>query len=170
MHLELKPVSQDSLIVSSHATNVTSSLLHRRLGHISDQYLKTMCKHGSIDGLGGKVDTVCDCETCLLSKGARLPHNHTRPRAVRHLENVHVDLSGIMRTKGLRNEAYYILFTDDFTSYCHIYPLRDKSKEEVFDVFKSYISRAERQTGCTVKTFTLDRGGEFLNSTLGTYL
>ena len=75
-----------------------------------------------------------------------------------------------MRTKGLRNESYYILFTDDYSSYRHIYPLEDKSKEEVLQCFKTYIAVAERQTGCPLKTFTLDRGGEFVNTLMNEHL
>ena len=75
-----------------------------------------------------------------------------------------------MRTPGLMKESYYILFTDDFLSYRHIYPLMTKSKEEVRDVFMAYIAKSERQTGCSLKTFTLDRGGEFVNSLLGSDL
>lgn len=167
MHLELKPVSQTHSIMSPIATNVSSSLIHRRLGHVSDQYLKQMVRDGSVDGI--KLDDVvesCVCDTCMKSKGSRIPHNHSRPRASRFLENVHVDISGIMRTEGLKNESYYILFTDDYSSYRHIYPLGGKSKEEVLDAFKTYIAVAERQTGFLVKTFTLDRGGEFLNHSM----
>lgn len=165
MHLELKPVSPRVSITSPVATNVTSSLVHRQLGHVSDQYLSQMCRNGSVEGLGADVAVEkCICVTCLKSKGRKLPHNHTRPRAKRFLENIHVDLSGIIRTKGLKNENYYILFTDDYSLYRHIYPLVSKTKEEVLAVFRTYIAVAERQTGCSVKTFTLDRGGEFINN------
>lgn len=151
MHVELLPVSEDGSINTATCSNAESDLLHRRLGHISDQYLKTMCKHDSVEsGLKGETSGG-QCKICMLSKGSKIPSNHTRPRASRFLENVHVDLSGIMRVKGLRNESYYILFTDDFSSYRHIYPLITKTKEEVFEVFKSYIARAERQTGCSLK-------------------
>lgn len=147
---------------------MSSSLLHRQLGHVREQYLKLMCTKGTVD-VGVVVDDrdMCKCETCLLSEGLKIPHNHTRSRAKRHLENLHVDLSGIMRTHGLKNESYYIWFTDNYTLYCHIYPLITKSKEEVHEVFRYYISRAERQTGCSIKTLTLDRGGETVNNLLG---
>lgn len=62
---------------------------------------------------------------------------------------------------------YYVLLCDDFTSYRHIFFLKDKSKESVFEVFKFYIAMAERQTCSRLKQFTLDRGGEFLNNLLG---
>lgn len=89
---------------------------------------------------------------------------------MRHLEKVHVDLSGTIRTKGLKNEMYYALFWDDFSSSCHIYFMQSKSKEEVFKVFTSYLSLAERQTCLKLKQFTLGRGGEFLNDLLGAEL
>lgn len=75
-----------------------------------------------------------------------------------------------MRTKGLRNEAYYILFCDDYSTYQHIYPLKSKEKCEVFDVFMMYIAVTERQTGSRVIQFTLDQGGEFVNDLLGNQL
>lgn len=125
-----------------------------------------MKKHESVIGDLEVIDGKESCDVCHLSKGTKVPHNHTRPRSVRFLENVHTDLSGIMRTKGLENETYFILFTDDFSSYRHIFPRRDKTKEEVYDSFMSYIAVAERQTGWPVKMFTLDRGGEFLNNLL----
>ena len=142
-----------------------SSLQHRQFGHIGNRYLKAMSKHGSVDGMSEMVD-VENCETCSLSKNTQLPYNHTRPRANRFLENIHTDLSGIMRVKGLCNESYYILFCDNFSSYRHICPLRSKEKEEIYEVFMSYIALAERQTGSKVIQFTLDRGGEFINDLL----
>lgn len=107
------------------------------------------------------------CKICSLSKNTQLPYNHSRPRAKRFLENVHTDLSGIMRVKGMSNELYYILFCDDYSSYRHIFPLRSKTKEEVHEIFRTYIAVAERQTGAKVIQFTLDRGGEFVNDLLG---
>jgi hypothetical protein len=83
---------------------------------------------------------------------------------------VHVDLSGIYQINGLGNENYFILFCDDYSSYKHIYGLTSKTKEEVFDKFKSYIAVSERQTGCKLKQITLDRGSEFVNNLLGPHL
>lgn len=52
MHLELKPVSQSTSSVTCIATNVSLSLVHRRLGHVSEQYHRQMCRHRSVEGLG----------------------------------------------------------------------------------------------------------------------
>lgn len=165
MHLLLERVSPRTLPSVSVVTD--SDIVHRRLGHLSNQYLEAMCQNNRVIGCWDMEDKSNWCDTCSLAKGTKIPHNHTRPRAVQFLENVHVDLSGIMQTTGLKNESYYILFTDDFSTYRHIYPLNDKTKEEVHEVFVSYIALSERQTGCKLKQFTLDRGGEFVNSLLG---
>lgn len=165
MHLKLKPVSHPSVSVVSLVTD--PDLAHRRLGHLSNQYLKRMCENGSLEESCDATEYSTPCHICSLSKATKLPFNNTQPRSKQFLENVHVDLSGIMRTKGIGNESYYALFTDDYSCYRHIYPLSEKSKEEVCEAFKSYIAVSERQTGCKLKQFTLDRGGEFLNSLLG---
>lgn len=171
MLVQLEPVSHScSTKASISQTEVDSSLLHLRLGHLSDRYLKLMIKNGCADGLDELIGDNKGCEVCHRSKGTKLPHNHTRPRAVNFLENVHVDVSGIIRTKSLDNEKYYILFCDDKSSYWHIFGLKNRSKEEVFEVFKFYIAMVERQTSCSLKQFTMDRGGEFLNDLLGAEL
>ena len=143
MHLKILPVSEDFSLASTTSADLDHDLVHRRLGHLSDHYLKTMCKHQSVGRIGGGGEIRKPCNICLVSKASKIPSNHTRPRAKRSLENVHVDLSGIMRVKGLKNEMYYILFTNDFLSYRHIFPLTTKSKEEVYGVFKAYIVLAE---------------------------
>lgn len=129
-----------------------------------------MCKRGCASDLSDMKVNKTSCEVCSISKATKLPHRDTRPRSLKFLENVHVDLSGIIREKGLNREMYYILFCDDYSSYRHIFPLNDKTKESVFDVFKFYIALSERQTGRKLIKFTLDRGSEFVNTLLGDLL
>lgn len=163
----VSPLKITSTVPIKPSTHLCSSILHRRLGHISDTYLNKMIKHGSLDGVVTKPENVIGCDICPVSKNTKLPFNHSRPRALNFLENVHTDISGINQVKGLGNESYYILFCNDYSSYRHIYGLTERSKHEVYDVFKKYIALVERQTGCKLKQFTLDCGGEFLNSVLG---
>lgn len=136
MHLLIEPVSKFPSN-SDKTVKSCSYLTNRRLGHLSQGYLKLMRKHESMDGLELAEDRVDQCEVCSKSKNTKIPHNHTRPRSSRFLENVHVDISGINSVKGLGNESYYILFCDDFSTYRHIYGLKQRSKEEVFEVFRN---------------------------------
>lgn len=168
MNVLINPVSTlDTSSCAMATTDDKSQLHHRRLGHISDMYLNIMGSNECVDGLEHKTLQNGKCEICLLSKSKQLPYNHTRPRSQKFLENVHVDLSGIVRVKGLRNESYFAMFCDDYSSYQHIFPLKSKNKDEVFEVFRAYIALTERQTGERLKQFTLDRGGEFINDRLG---
>lgn len=132
MYVSLEPVSPfpGSTAACTSAEDI-SCLQHRRLGHLSNRYLNIMCKHGSVERIQGDLTQLKDCSICSLSKNTKVPHSSTRPRAIRHLENVHVDISGIIRTKGLKNEMYYALFCDDISSFCHIFFMQSKSKEEV---------------------------------------
>lgn len=170
MLLDLKPVRSSSSYHSSTAADANENLLHQRLGHLSKKYLRVMRTKDSVEGLG-VVDnqSPVECTVCPLSKNTKQPHVSTRPRSLRFLENVHIDLSGINRCKGLNSEMYYILFCDDFSSFRHIYPLKSKTKEEVFSTIQKYIARTERQTGCLLRQFTLDGGGEFINSIMSEF-
>lgn len=170
MLLDLIPVSPMTYPHTSSVTNDHGSLVHQRLGHLSDKYLRGMKSKESVVGLDDVgTEGIGKCTICPLSKSTKIPHSSTRPRALRFLENVHVDLSGINRCKGLNQEMYYAMFCDDFSSFRHIYPLKSKTKEEVFRVFQTYIAHVERQTGCQLRQFTLDGGGEFVNSTMSEY-
>lgn len=99
-----------------------------------------------------------------------MPFSSTRPRASTFLENVHVDLSGIVRTTAMNSEEYYIMFTDDYSSYRVTYGLPDKTSKTVYESFIKYIAFAERQTGKRLKMFSLDGGGEFINNLLTPHL
>lgn len=151
----------------AQSTEIDSHLLHRRLGHVSHRYLQTMRNRGCVDGMKGVKLRNKLCEICAKSKGTKTPHSSSRPRAQRFLENIHVDLCGFIQTRGLKNEMYFILFCDNFSSSSPFFPLKDKAKESVYEVFKYYISLSEKQTGCRVKQFTMDRGSKFLNNLLG---
>lgn len=170
MLLDIIPVSPQLQSKASTVTDYCGTLHHQRLGHLSDKYLKLMKSRSSVDGLDDLVvNQNVKCDICPLSKNTKTPHSGTRPRARRFLENVHVDLSGINRCRGLDQEMYYIMFCDDYSNYRHIYALKSKTKEEVFTTFQIYIAHVERQTGCLIRQFTVDGGGEFINSIMSDF-
>lgn len=144
-------------------------LLHKRLGHVNQQYLCRMIDRGCVEGIEKMGGKPFDCIPCIKSKSQSLPFLHTRPCAIDFLQNIHVDLSGIIRNESIHDTSYFILFTDDYSSMRFIYPLSSKRKEHVFPVIESFISYAERQTDRHVKGFTLDCGSEFFNSLFEPY-
>lgn len=103
-----------------------------------------------------------NCDTCKWSKNHRISHNKESRRSIQPLENVHLDLSGIIRTDSIF--SYYALFTDDFTSYRTGFPLVSKSKYNVLEVIKIFIAKSERQKGHKLINLTIEGGMEFNNS------
>ncbi|KAG8495997.1 hypothetical protein CXB51_009246 [Gossypium anomalum] len=72
-----------------------------------------------------------------------------------------------MKTQTLNSSRYFILFIDDFSRYCWIYFLKNKS--EVTSVFLKFKTAVETETGCKLKTLRLDNGTEYTSSGFNTF-
>lgn len=80
-------------------------------------------------------------------------------RAKLHL--VHADLCGPMQVESLRGNQYFLVFVDDYTRMCWLYPL--KNKQEVFQYFQNFVAFVERKSSCKLIINRTDRGGEFIS-------
>lgn len=162
-----------NLVCSSTSNIKTDSILklHHRLAHPNFAYLKRMIKEGMITGVSDNCDLSLppDCVSCMKSKGQRLTFKHNRPRAIHKLENVHVDLRGIIRNTTVNDISYYMLFTYDYTGMKFIYFLKFKDKAPVFAAFEAFLAFAERQSNRKLECLTLDQGSVFFNSTFLPY-
>ena len=99
------------------------------------------------------LDVCVDCIKGKLTK-------HTKKGATRSeelLEIVHMDICGSFDSPSFGNEKYFITFIDDFSRYCYIYLLHEKS--QVVDAPEVYIVEVERQLDKKVKIIRSDRGG-----------
>ena len=102
---------------------------HRRLGHISLDYLRRLKKNMKELKEVKFEDEIRDCEICILAKMERLPFKETRDRATRQLERIHTDIMGPIRPSSYPGSNRYIItFTDDFSRYAKIYSLSHKSQ------------------------------------------
>ena len=136
--------------------NHSSSLWHRRLGHISIERLKRLVKDGVIQTLD-----FTDFDTCLgCIKGKQTnKSNKGAKRSDTKLKIIHTDICGPFTTQCLNGQRYFITFIDDFTRYMYLYLLYDKS--EALDAFKVYKAEVEKQSGLSIKIVRSDRGGEY---------
>lgn len=169
--VKVRPINLPSTSIARACTD-NAMLLHRRLGHPNPRYLNDTVNRGTVGGDKGHkiiIPSSLPCNACDLSKGHKIPHSHTRTRAAHPLDNIHLDLSGIIRTSALCGSTYYILFTDDHTSYRHVSGMPSKNAEAVFEKITQYIALVERQCDRHVKRFTLDNGSEFFNHLLVPY-
>ncbi|KAL5858701.1 hypothetical protein ACOSQ3_006159 [Xanthoceras sorbifolium] len=132
----------------------SSTLWHRRLGHISIERIKRLVKDGVLSTLNfTNFETCVDCikgkQTNKSKKGAN--------RSSDILEIIHTDICCLdMDSYG---QKYFISFIDDYSRYMYLYLLHNKN--EALNAFKIFKAEVEKQCGKQIKIVRLDRGGEY---------
>ena len=151
-----------------HSLQHPSILLHYRLGHMSEGYMRTLIKGEAISDLPKKFIPVpkelhLSCLPCIQGKTQAKPHPPVCSRAPSILNKVHVDLVGPL-PYALRGERYWLTIVDDHSRFGWTYLLhtKDQAKQRLVE----WIAQVECQKQQRVKHIHGDRGGEFLNAFL----
>lgn len=165
-------IMKSTAVLSAQTATVetTARQWHRRLGHINSNDLEKM-KNGAVEGVyyREKADIKkSNCEICCEGKQARLPFPSAGHKSEKLLELVHSDLCGPMETRSIGQARYFLLFIDDFSKMAFVYFLKEKN--QVFQKFKEFKVMVENQTGCNIKTFRTDNGGEYCSQQMESYL
>jgi len=137
-----------------------SWLWHARYGHLNSRSLQDLGRKEMVEGIPQirGVEQVCD--GCALGKQHRAPFPRaTAYRADNLFELVHADLCGQISPPTPRGKSYFLLVVDDHSRYMWLELL--KSKDEAFTYFKKIKAAAELESGCKLKAFRTDCGGEF---------
>lgn len=145
---------------------------HRALGHVSftmlahmkrNNLLPSKCTVTAAEFLQASKAT---CEPCVLGKNTR----GSRPASLHLPEHpcyiLHADLA-VAPTHDSQRNIYTLCILDGNTSFSVVYLL--KLKSDAVKRFPEAIAFFERQSGRKVQRIRTDRGGEFLNATLGNY-
>ena len=66
------------------------------------------------------------------------------------LDLVHTDVCGLISTQARDGYSYFIMFTDDRSTFGYMYLMKYKFK--AFDKFKEYQRMVEKQTDRSIKT------------------
>ncbi|MCO5602817.1 hypothetical protein L7F22_056956 [Adiantum nelumboides] len=140
-----------------------AELWHARFGHVGYGSLMTLQRHNMAHDFSLlEMPPRHVCEGCVLGKMHRFAFSQDGSvRATQKLQLVHSDVCGPMRMPSVGNSLYFVTFIDDFSRFCWVYPLKEKS--DVFAVFQHYVSMVENETGCKVQTLRTDRGGEYMS-------
>jgi transposase InsO family protein len=146
------------------------SLWHRRLGHLNVDAVRRMAKQGLVTGMHLDSTTAPDpiCEPCLAGKQHRPNVPKSASRAKQPLDRIYTDLRGPFPVQSPEGYRYWAIFVDDCTRHYVIAFLRHKS--EAFAALKAYKQWAEVQTGCKVKVFHFDKGGEWMSLEMKSWL
>jgi transposase InsO family protein len=150
---------------------VTLSALHRRLGHVSVDTLRTLVRHNSIEGVSlideGTSFTCDSCDYAKLTRKAIKPERQAPPSTT-FGEEIHSDVWGPSPVNSIGGNCYYITFTDDYSRYTWTRTL--KAKSEALEAYKTFATWARTQHGAKIRRFRSDRGGEYTSNALEAFL
>lgn len=158
----LKPFKQAFSVASNDY-----KVWHERLGHISNfKFLELKNKQmiNDFKQIQNVVPDNAKCEPCIKGKQARLPFNNSKNKAhiKRPLFHVHSDVCGPIPPVTHDNKNYFVFFLDEYTHYCVVYLITNKS--DVFTVFKDFVAKSEAHFNLKINQFYIDNGREYLSN------
>jgi hypothetical protein len=143
---------------------------HRRFGHIAMDSIRTLYDKKLVEGLS--VNTASpqyDCKACTQAK----QHIEPFPKMVEQRvltqpgDLTHMDLCGKCSPISIHGNQYFHTFLDDATRRPRVCFL--KTKDGATLAVKNYVTNLKTQ-GKTPKALRFDRGREFVNNDLATWL
>jgi hypothetical protein len=99
------------------------------------------------------------CIDCIKGKYTKQVKKSEAKRSAGILEIVHTDICGPFPVKSVDGFDSFITFTDDFSCYGYIYPIKEPSK--ALDKFKIFKAEVENQHNIKIKVMRSDRGREY---------
>jgi hypothetical protein len=99
------------------------------------------------------------CIDCIKEKYTKQVKKGEAKQSAGVLEIIHTDICGLFPVKSVDGFDSFITFTNDFSHYGYIYPIKELSK--VIDKFKIFKGEVENQHNIKIKLVRSDRGGEY---------
>ena len=151
-------------------------LWHARFMHSGSSKMRLLAQH--IPRLANYRHL--DCDACLqggaVKRSIRARRSYTHPNTVKSSkiftkpgERISTDLCGPFPTGVADRCVYAIVFHDAFSKHIAVYCLETKTKEEVLDAFKRYLTDFSEHFPSGIKEFHADNGGEFINSDMDAF-
>ena len=164
--LTAKLVKQTAELASmSTIFAVDYDLMHRRMGHPSKDVLRQATRHTEnfppeVQFPGGNSQSSDHpvCRGCAEGKMHLQPFGDSVSRASSKFELIHSDLKELP-TISYHKYKYFVTFLDDFSSYCWVVLLKQKS--DTLRAIDDFLALVRTQHSALVKTFMTDAGGEY---------
>ena len=139
---------------------------HRKMGHKNINHIKSI--KNSMNLKITKCKCPPDCVACLKGKLHALPYPQSSEKPKLPREIVTTDICGPFDTQSIGGSKYFVTFTDACTDYTEVATIKNKSdcKHELMN----YVKRCSTQFGQFPKIIRSDRGGEYLDTELQTFL
>ena len=158
-------------VINEVKTNI-DDLWHQRYGHINMNDLKLMREKDIVNGLNDNLVRELECSTCIKGKQIKSSYKKNEDKTNKY-KNIKIgelivsDVCGPFQVSSINNYKYFVSFIDVKSNYTSIYLM--KSKTEVLDCIKKFISFINNQTGNKVKIFRSDNGTEYVNANAEKY-
>ena len=107
------------------------------------------------------------CESCQLGKFKQLPLSTSSRESTALLELIHSD-AWSTSTSSLSGCLYYVIFINDFTRFCWLYHISNKS--DVNATFFKFKILVEKQFNYPIKQLQSDNGGEYCSTVFKQFL
>jgi hypothetical protein len=120
--------------------DASSKLWHCRLGHILRGRIERLVKESILPHL--EFSDLEQCIDCIKGKYVKKIKKNTK-RSVGTLEIIHTDICGPFPMKSVGGYDSFITFTDDYSRYGYIYPIKERL--EVLDIFKIFKAEVKNQ-------------------------
>ena len=149
--------------------NSALDLLHRRMGHVNVDSLRTLIRSKGATGINATGEEPLQfCKTCAKSKITRKKFpKEGATRATRRLALVHSDIWGPNRVATNGGAKYFVSFIDDYSRMPWIYLM--KTKSEVFQKFCEFHQQVTTSTGLKLACLRADNGGEYMSGDMSDY-
>lgn len=138
---------------------------HRRLAHRNLRDIRVMEKHGLEIRACQCID---DCEMCIKGKLSRKPFPKKATPTKEALDCIVSDICGPFQLESLGRKRYFQTFVDVHTGYTEVKLIREKSEAARKTI--EFVEMLKTQTGRKMKILRTDRGKEYLNDCLQSYL
>ena len=103
--------------------DTSSKLWHCRLGHISRGKIERLVKSEILPPL--EFSNFEQCIECIKGKFVKQIKKGSK-RSAGTLEIIHTDICDPFPVKSVDGYDSFITFTDDYSPYCYIYPIRER--------------------------------------------
>ena len=145
------------------------SIWHKRLAYIGQKALNKLPT--AVKGCEFLIETEVSTDLCDVCIQAKLPiiiNKVSTTPVETYLEKVHSDLCGPLNLITFSGYRYIAVFINAVTRYTEIALL--KTKDDVFNEFKTLITREENLSGLKLKRFHSDNGLEYKNDVFEHFL
>lgn len=139
---------------------------HRKMSHRNIDHIQKIKKVLNLNIDPCKCPP--ECESCFKGKFHSLPFPKVSEKPMSPRDVITSDVCGPFRTESLGGARYFVTFTCANSDYTEIATI--KCKSQVKTELISYINRCKTQFGNCPKTIRTDRGGEFMDNEIQTFL